>query len=587
MVRVREVIPILDRLIEELEIDTNPVLIGTGVFFVVVNKEELIYRFFGEGNDLAGIDISRLGRELEEDESKFSTLNFSVDLGMNSGFELQLGVFRHQSKGIVKMDEAFLWGIKQSIILTLNHLITSYQNELLFGVSKKLHSSIEVDQVLQVVFESTQDLFPDYDAQIWLSYDYDQKLPVKKLSFQGIGMDQNTKAFVMGETMLYEVHSRKAISAPMKGKQGVYGVLQFISARKNKNVELDIAHISILAETAGNALENANLYKQSQRLISQLQLINETSEQLSKSLNLESNIEFMLSKLTSTFGPNAVHFLEYVKEKNMYKMVSSTHGDLRDKLISIMPGTLIQVVHLSKEPFIATDMRSEDQGIFFKNDEELTVRSIMIVPMLYEQNIRGMVIITHPEPNQFNFENYRLLQTLVHHASFAFVNSTLHEEVNRMVITDNLTRLFSRSYLEQMIVQSLSSDKRGAFILIDIDNFKNINDTYGHQVGDDILIQIANIMKASIREGDIAARWGGEELAIYLPDVPINVGVQIAERIRQAIERESSPHVTISCGVSFWQQKDSEKTMKKLFQKADRALYQAKGAGKNEVILAT
>ena len=71
--------------------------------------------------------------------------------------------------------------------------------------------------------------------------------------------------------------------------------------------------------------------------------------------------------------------------------------------------------------------------------------------------------------------------------------------------------------------------------MIDIDNFKKVNDTYGHQVGDDILVQVANLIQSNIRETDIGARWGGEELAIYLPKVPLATGVQIAERLKDAV----------------------------------------------------
>src|SRR5690606_23007528 len=119
----------------------------------------------------------------------------------------------------------------------------------------------------------------------------------------------------------------------------------------------------------------------------------------------------------------------------------------------------------------------------------------------------------------------------------------------------------------------------------DIDNFKAINDTYGHQTGDDVLIQVANIIKSSIRDNDIAARWGGEELAIYLPNAPLSSALQVAERIRERVSRKTSPRVTISIGVSQWKQQDMIKGLDTLFQKADQSLYTAKSTGKNQVIV--
>ena len=151
-----------------------------------------------------------------------------------------------------------------------------------------------------------------------------------------------------------------------------------------------------------------------------------------------------------------------------------------------------------------------------------------------------------------------------------------------MVITDHLTQLRSRNYLDRQMGESMQEDEEGTFILIDIDNFKRVNDTYGHQVGDEILVQVANLIKDNIRDTDIGARWGGEELAIYLPKVPLYLGVQIAERLKDAVAQLSNPKVTISCGVSHWLKTDCS-TPDELFKRADEALYDAKNSGKNRV----
>ena len=120
-------------------------------------------------------------------------------------------------------------------------------------------------------------------------------------------------------------------------------------------------------------------------------------------------------------------------------------------------------------------------------------------------------------------------------------NATLHAEVRRMVITDNLTGLFARHYLNERIGRKQLRDSSGSLIVVDIDHFKKINDTYGHQVGDNILIQVSGIIRTSIRDSDIAARWGGEELAIYLPLLGIEQTERVAERIRYRVENETNP----------------------------------------------
>src|SRR5262249_4275953 len=120
-------------------------------------------------------------------------------------------------------------------------------------------------------------------------------------------------------------------------------------------------------------------------------------------------------------------------------------------------------------------------------------------------------------------------------------------------------------------------------ILVDIDHFKSINDTYGHQVGDDILTQVSRIIRSSIRDGDIAARWGGEELAIYLPQLGLEQTVRVAERLRYRVQTETHPRVTVSCGIADWRLSDERISVESLFYKADMALYVAKHSGRNRV----
>ncbi len=132
----------------------------------------------------------------------------------------------------------------------------------------------------------------------------------------------------------------------------------------------------------------------------------------------------------------------------------------------------------------------------------------------------------------------------------------------------------------------MSNDRKGAFILIDIDNFKRINDRYGHQVGDQVLQQIASIIKSHLYGTDIAARWGGEEIVVYLPNRGLQEGLELAEQLVRRIEKETRPQATISCGVSSWEE-GTRDSPRKLFRRADKALYQAKALGKNRAMAYT
>ena len=98
-----------------------------------------------------------------------------------------------------------------------------------------------------------------------------------------------------------------------------------------------------------------------------------------------------------------------------------------------------------------------------------------------------------------------------------------------------------------------------------------------------MLTQVSAVIKSCIRDSDIAARWGGEELAIYLPQVTKDQAFKVAERIRQTVIRDTTPVVTISCGISEWGTDDERISIEQLFYKADMALYQAKHGGKNQI----
>jgi len=212
-------------------------------------------------------------------------------------------------------------------------------------------------------------------------------------------------------------------------------------------------------------------------------------------------------------------------------------------------------------------------------------RSLIASPIMVGGEVGGVILVTHRSANYFSYDNYKLLQVLATHIGLAITNASLHAEVRRMVITDNLTGLHARHYLNEQIQLRQRKDPCGSLILVDIDYFKRVNDTYGHQIGDRILMQVSGVIKTCIRDSDIAARWGGEELAVYLPKVKTEQAYRIADRIRSRVESETSPGVTASCGVSEWTFEDEKISPESLFYRADMALYEAKHNGRNRVFV--
>ncbi len=162
--------------------------------------------------------------------------------------------------------------------------------------------------------------------------------------------------------------------------------------------------------------------------------------------------------------------------------------------------------------------------------------------------------------------------------------TTLEEKASK----DYLTTLFNRRKFNTLIQYEISQIKRNkhrnlSILIIDLDNFKFINDTYGHDIGDDILVEFSKILKLSCRESDIVCRWGGEEFALALPETTLDNGMVVAEKIRQSIESHIFPHelkLTCSLGLAQFHSND---TYTDFFKRADEALYCAKNSGKNRV----
>ena len=161
----------------------------------------------------------------------------------------------------------------------------------------------------------------------------------------------------------------------------------------------------------------------------------------------------------------------------------------------------------------------------------------------------------------------------------------LKEQANR----DPMTNMHNRRYFAQMSEKIVSIAKRTkeplGFMMIDIDNFKKVNDTYGHNVGDEVIKMLANKLISRVRESDIAARFGGEEFAIILPNTDLKSASEVAETIRLEVEQikyNDNLHFTISIGVSELNHEDT-KSVTEALNNSDKALYEAKASGRNRV----
>lgn len=167
-----------------------------------------------------------------------------------------------------------------------------------------------------------------------------------------------------------------------------------------------------------------------------------------------------------------------------------------------------------------------------------------------------------------------------------------HKELQLLASQDHMTKLYNRRYFADVSVNILDLAKRNSkvfsLLMLDIDKFKKINDTYGHHVGDEVIIALANILKSSNRKSDIACRFGGEEFLILLPETNMDGALVIAEKIRKLVEdlsvevEDQTISFTVSIGVAEINL-EHENDLEPLIQRADAGLYKAKEGGRNRV----
>ncbi len=221
------------------------------------------------------------------------------------------------------------------------------------------------------------------------------------------------------------------------------------------------------------------------------------------------------------------------------------------------------------------------------------VRSLVAVPLKVQEKIVGILYLDDFIPRRFAAEELHLLSILGSFASMSIDNARLHREMCQLASTDGLTGLYNHRIFGQMLKEELSRAERYrqplSLVMLDVDDFKRFNDTYGHPDGDKVLQAVADILRETLRKCDIPFRYGGEEFIAILPESGAEAAAVVAERIRQAVQCQSHrllpayihQGVTVSVGVASFPRDGEDGD--RLLHRVDQLLYRAKREGKNKV----
>ena len=363
--------------------------------------------------------------------------------------------------------------------------------------------------------------------------------------------------------------SSKTLLLPLKMVDSIYGMIEF---RFDENKIFNYSFIN-----AFNILANQFLLLIQNKLLQEKLQLNydfyDALKNIAKIIETQYELNYiipLIGEMIDKFISNHLIYI-FIKNDSEYKLFWP--NACRDKKVY----DLIQ--QLNKDYLISED------------------RKIGIFPLVTEKDILGC-IVAHSTIEKLTPDDIDYINQLTKQSSVTIERANVYAEVLKHATLDALTGLNNRRQFEVRLKQEYASAKRQKHslcaMMIDIDFFKSINDTYGHAIGDKVLKSVAKIIKEQLREYDIPSRYGGEEFCILLPQTKIEEANIVAQRLRTAVEKSvvevsnekesqnKKINVTISIGLSQLNKTDIADD---LYKRADRALYEAKERGRNRVVV--
>jgi diguanylate cyclase (GGDEF)-like protein len=327
-----------------------------------------------------------------------------------------------------------------------------------------------------------------------------------------------------------------------------------------------------------------------ERSQAQLEMIYENTRILAAILDTDGVVREVMRIMSSTLQYQTCGVIFRDKWGHFYYRARAVEGkqNFHLKAIEIGESDLVGRVAHQHEPIRMKDVSDRDDYVPLSEH----TRAAMVVPMTSHGHTNGLLLAENDTADQFKERDVQFLSIVARSAALALENAELHKRMEELTIIDELTETFNYRYF----IQKLQEEKKRAMrydlpvslIMVDIDWFKKLNDSYGHEVGNIVLKELSRIIKKCIRDVDIFARYGGEEFVIILPQTPLSEASAIGERIRETVEKTifdggsaGKLKITVSVGVSSFP--ENGKSQEDLVSVADQALYRAKGSGKNLV----
>lgn len=319
----------------------------------------------------------------------------------------------------------------------------------------------------------------------------------------------------------------------------------------------------------------------------------EVARSVVSTLDLDTVLQAILTsamRFAGTPAGSVALYDDLNRELTLHAHAGLTADFVRKERWTVAPGGLTEHVLNSKVPVY---VENTEETTFFNNPIALNegIKSLICIPLIIQERILGILYLDDFVSRTFEQKKADLLSVLASFAAMAIDNAKLHRRTRLMAITDSLTGLYNYRYFHQVLTQEMERARRYgkplALIMMDVDDFKLFNDTYGHPVGDKVLEKVGKVIAQTLRSADSAFRYGGEEFIAILPETPLDSALRVAERLRLRVETEGAAglgitgRVTVSMGVAAYPRDGV--TPLQLLDRVDALLYSAKSSGKNMV----
>ncbi|MCI0455121.1 MAG: diguanylate cyclase, partial [Candidatus Dadabacteria bacterium] len=430
-----------------------------------------------------------------------------------------------------------------------------------------------------------------------------------------VGEIKNHRENLIYYTKIIPVKSILAVPIILKEEEDtptteddVIGILVADSLKEDAFQEKDKQIAMLLSNRIADTLIRYRLAEKVQLSIEGQTSFYDYAHKLSSTLELDTILNHAITSLGEAIESDIIGLTLIDSETNTSILMRTgleRRIEIEGKTIQNQ-NTLVGLVSETQKYFYSDDLSAREKyRTVFGREIDFAwginkIKSIFIYPLKEPttpinqegENTIGCIIMGRKGDKAFTKEERSLIETMSKEAANSISNSLTYLRAKELSIRDGLTGLYNRRYFQERLAQEIARADRFpeklSLVLMDVDNFKHINDTYGHEAGDLILISLAQLISESLRRIDIAARYGGDEFAILLLHTNEKGSKTLGEKIKHKVEqsqlkfegRELS--VTVSLGIAT--SPETEPTMDDLIQRADRALYQAKRLGKNRTL---